>query len=406
MENIFIENPYKKEFIAEIINVIERDTKYHIELDNTFFYPESESQPSDTGYINGIAVTFVYKEDETIFHVLDKKPAKIHRATCIIDFEKKFDFMQQNLGQKILSYCFMERLKANTLKTNIQSNSCYIDLDKITETAEIRNIEKMANEIISDNLKIDTFYATNSEVKKIFSKKIHITGNYKTRIVKIGDIVVIPCNALYPLSTVEAQIIKIVKVETGSAFTRIEFLCGSRAVHDYFIRYEALETMTHLLSCKYEELLPKVDNLSTELKKNIAEKNLLKSQVADFEVQKLLLSCKNINSVRVLKSIYTDVDVKYINSLASKLVLFPKVVVLFGLQIQDKTHVIFMKSKDLKLISMDSLIKDAITLIDGKGGGNEFSAQGAGKNSNNLSSCLEYTYRKISDSIVADQSLL
>ncbi len=401
MANIIYENPYQKEFISEITNIIEKDGKYHIELDNTYFYPESEVQPSDTGYINGTAVSFVYQEGEKIYHVIDKKPSKIHRVTCTIDFEKKFDFMQQNLGQKILSYCFMEMLKANTIKTNIQSNSCYIDLDKIIEITEIRNIEKMANEIISDNHKIETIYATNSELKKICSKKIHTVGNYPTRIVKIGDISAIPCNATYPLSTIETQIIKIMKIQSRSTSTRIEFICGTRAVHDYFKKYETLETMTKLLSCNHEELLPKVDCLSAELKKAIFEKNSLKSQVADFEVQKLLSNCENINSVRVLKSIYTDVDVKYTNALASKLVLFPSVVVLFGLQVQDKTHVIFMKSKDLKLLSMDSLIKDALTLIDGKGGGSEFSAQGAGKSSNNLSSCLDYAYRKIKNSILS-----
>ena len=62
LEKLYYENPYQKEFTAEIINVIEKENKYHVELDKTYFYPEDGGQPSDTGYINGAAVTYVYEE--------------------------------------------------------------------------------------------------------------------------------------------------------------------------------------------------------------------------------------------------------------------------------------------------------------------------------------------------------
>jgi len=49
---------------------------------------------------------------------------------------------------------------------------------------------------------------------------------------------------------------------------------------------------------------------------------------------------------------------------------------------------------------MNSLLKDAITLIDGKGGGSDFQAQGGGKNNNNIESTMEYAYRRVKDSII------
>ena len=48
---------------------------------------------------------------------------------------------------------------------------------------------------------------------------------------------------------------------------------------------------------------------------------------------------------------------------------------------------------------MNSLLKDAITLIDGRGGGNEYSAQGGGKNNNNIDSALDYASMKIINSL-------
>jgi alanyl-tRNA synthetase len=83
----------------------------------------------------------------------------------------------------------------------------------------------------------------------------------------------------------------------------------------------------------------------------------------------------------------------------------PKVIVLFGVKSEDKANLLFMCSKDLTIISMDALLKDAITLIDGKGGGSAFSAQGGGKNNNNLDSSLDYAYSKIKSHITANSKL-
>ena len=57
------------------------------------------------------------------------------------------------------------------------------------------------------------------------------------------------------------------------------------------------------------------------------------------------------------------------------------------------------------MISMNSLLKDAITLIDGKGGGSALSAQGGGKNNNNLDSSLDYAFNKIKDYIMASSKI-
>ena len=223
----------------------------------------------------------------------------------------------------------------------------------------------------------------------------------KIRIVKIADIDINPCCGIHPSSTIEVQLIKVIKFEKCKNGIRIEFICGARAVSDYILKHEAMEKMCKLLSCNNAAVLSEVERLSGELNKALTEKRALKAEVAEYEVQNMLSSAPKIEDIRVLKYIYDNGDLKYTNLLATKLVSAPKVIVLFGVRSNDRANLLFMCSKDLNMISMNSLLKDAISLIDGKGGGSDLSAQGGGKNNNNLDSSLDYAFSKIKDYIIS-----
>jgi alanyl-tRNA synthetase len=329
------------------------------------------------------------------------KPLKIHRVKCSIDFDMRYDYMQQHLGQHILSACITDLTNANTIGFHLGKDSATIDLHKIISSDEIKIAEDRANKIVLNNIEVETLYPSNSELKKITLKKIPVKAGEKVRIVKIGDIDVNPCCGLHPSWTIEVQLIKVIKFEKYKTGMRIEFLCGSRAVSDYVLKHESIDKMSNLLSCNSATLLSEVDRLSGELNKALNEKRTLKAAVAEYEVQNMLTTATKIEDVRVLKYIYDNGDLKYTNILATKLVSSPKVIVLFGVKSEDKANLLFMCSKDLNMISMNSLLKDAITLIDGKGGGSALSAQGGGKNNNNLDSSLDYAYNKVKDHLIA-----
>lgn len=404
MEKIYYENSYEKEFTAEIINILELENKYHIELDKTYFYPGSEGHICDTGCINGSTVTKVYEKDGKIYHIVQVKPSKIHRVKCSIDWKKRYDYMQQHLGQHLLSACLLQLFNTNTVAFHFADDCSYIDIDKIIGTPEIKKAEEMANAIVFDNIKVETLYPTKSELKKLSLKKISMKPGEKIRIIKIGDISTSLCYGMHPNTTIEVQAIKATKLVKRNSGTRIEFICGSRAVSDYLLKHEWIEKMADTLSCSNDAVLGEVEKLSTELNKALSDKSSLKAEVAQYEVQNMLNSCESIENIRILKSIYDNADLKYINLLASKLTSFPKVIVLFGAKSADKAQLVFMSSKDLNMLSMNSLLKDAITLIDGKGGGSDFCAQGGGKNNNNLDSSIEYAYNKVKESILSHSS--
>jgi alanyl-tRNA synthetase len=405
LEKLCYENPYQKEFTAEVIDVIKKEKEYHVELNKTYFYPEGGGQPSDTGYINGAKVTYVYEESEKIYHVVGVNPLKIHKVKCSIDFEKRYDYMKQHLGQHILSACISSLFNAVTIGFHLGTNSATIDIDKVISSSQLKECEEMANKIILDNIKIEVLYPTSSELKKLSLKKFPVNAFEKIRIVKISDIDVNPCCGLHPSSTIEVQLIKVTKFEKYKNGLRIEFMCGGRAISDYASKHESIEKMSKLLCCNNATVLFEVQRLSGELNKALTEKRALKAEVAEYEVRNMLASAPKIGDIKVLKGIYDNVDLKYTNMLATKLVATPNVIVLFGVKSEDKANILFMCSKDLNIISMNVLLKDAITLIDGKGGGSAFSAQGGGKNNNNLDSALDYAHNKIKEHIISSSKI-
>ncbi|MBU3089639.1 alanyl-tRNA editing protein AlaX-L [Clostridium gasigenes] len=398
-EKLYYENQYEKSFTAEIINIVEKDNEFHIVLDKTNFYPEGGGQPSDIGTIESIPVSSVYENDGLIYHITNKKPIKIHKVKCSINWENRFDFMQQHLGQHILSACLLEKFNASTVAAHLGLTSCTIDVDKLLNITQIEEAISYANDIIFENIPVDILYPTKSELKKLSIKKTSIKIGEQIRIVKISDLDINPCCGVHPKSTLEVQIIKVVKFEKHKTGTRIEFLCGKRGIQNSFINDKFASTVCSNLHCNPEDAILQIEKLTQDFSKLSAENRAIKSEIADYEIKEIIENCDKIGGISIIKLIHSDMDLKHVNLLASKLVAYDNVIVLFGVKADDRATLIFMCSKDLNIVSMNTLLKDAITLIDGKGGGSNFSAQGGGKSTNNISSALDYAYMKVQNAI-------
>lgn len=394
-QKLYYENQYIKEFTAEIISISEQGNEFHIELDKTAFFPGGGGQSCDTGLIEDIKINYIYEKDGVVYHVSNKKPIKIHKVKCKIDWNFRFDGMQQHLGQHILSSAFSELFSGNTVSFHLGKDFCTTDIDKFLNDEDLEKVELLANKYIFDNKTVEFLTPTKSELKKLSLRKVPDVDNKTLRVVKIEDIDMTACCGLHPKSTIEVQLIKIRKKEKAKGNMRVEFICGRRAVEDSFQKYKFSSRICKNLNCNEEEALNRIDNLSSEYSNLLNENKNLKSKIADFEVENILRDCESIGSIRVIKNIFTNTDLKYLNLLASRLTSYENVIVLYALKSEGSANLLFMCSKDLRTISMNDLLKDAISLIDGKGGGSSFSAQGGGKSINNLQSAVDYAFSKV-----------
>ena len=397
MEKLYYLDRYIKEFTAEVVEVKEIDGMYHVALDKSAFFPGGGGQPGDTGFIEIIKVIDVYEDNGVVYHVLEKKPLKIHRVKCKIDWEKRYDGMQQHLGQHVLSGCFYSLFNANTVSFHMGSESSTVDIEGFLEEDKIREAERFANEIINQNIEVEFFTPSKSELKKIKIRRALPKTDDAITIVKIGDLDINACCGVHPKSTLDLRMIKIKRWEKHKGATRIEFLAGKRAIDDSLRRDSIIATICKSMKCGESEILNIISKSAEEIREYQNENRMLKLELSKYEIKEMIESADKIGDISIIKKIYEKSNLKHIGKLAEKLVENKKTIALFAVKYDDKSNLIFASSKDND-ISMNELLKDAITLIDGRGGGSKFLAQGGGKKSNNLEATIDYAFMKIKNS--------
>lgn len=400
MEKLYYDDPYLRDFTAEIVNIEEHLGKFRVTLDKTAFFPGEGGQSCDTGMIGDHKVIDVYEENDIVYHIVEKKPIKIHNVKCNIDSERRTDGMCQHLGQHILSGCFFNLFNANTFAIHLGADVSTVDIYGVLTEEQIRTAERLANKVIGDALKVESFIPTKSELKKITLRRALPNTKEDIRIVKIGDDFDInACCGLHPKSTLDLRLIKIKKFEKHKEGTRIEFLSGNRAVEDSYKKDEFQNSICKYLNCNENEAVNGIKNLNNNLKEANEINKSLNITLANYQVKELIDNAETVGEFKIIKSIFDNENLKYINNLTSKLVETPNTITLMAVKSEDKVNLIFACTKGIKEIKVNEVLKDAISLIDGKGGGSPFMAQGAGKNNANLDGALDYAFNKIKEMI-------
>lgn len=396
MRKIYYENQYIKEFIANIVDIKKCGEKYHIALDETAFFPGGGGQFCDLGIIDNQNILEVYEDKGRVYHVLANEPTNKENVNCYLDWERRKDGMHQHLGQHILSGCFFKLFNANTVSFHLGKEISTVDIVGNLEENQIRKAEILANKVIEDNIKVELLFPSREELEGLGLRRAIPNTEEEISVVKIGDLDINACCGVHPSSTIELRLIKIRKWEKNKGATRIEFLSGKRAIEDSLNKDKCLNNLCRYLNSNEVEALSRVKNLNNEIK-NISDKNKrLGDELSIYEEGNLLESGEKVSEVILIRKVYKNKDINYISKIIERLIKKKSIVVLIANEKDEKANLIFASSKDFDVIGMNELLKDAITLINGRGGGNKYLAQGSGINEK-LDDVLEYGINRIKD---------
>jgi alanyl-tRNA synthetase len=286
MEKIFYEDTHIVDFEATVTECTSVNGLYRIVLDRTAFFPEEGGQLADTGTLNGLAVLDVTIEKDVIYHHM-KMPLEVGtKVTGHVDWDRRFDFMQQHSGEHIISGLLHKHYGFSNVGFHLGLSEVTLDFDGSIDMEALRNIEAEANQIVFSNRPIHCFFPDRDELKTMeYRSKIEIER--AVRIVEIPGVDVCACCAPHVESTAEIGIIKITGVQSHRGGVRINILCGEGALKDYYGKQIAVNTLSALLSAKPELVVDAVKKLQEDALKQKDTLNQLANQLLQLQIAAL-----------------------------------------------------------------------------------------------------------------------
>ena len=208
-----------------------------IALDGTVFYPEGGGQPADRGTLTlpdgtTLNVTDVHEHDGILWHSVDALPGSAVPGTAVsgcIDWEWRFDKMQQHTGEHILSGILHQMFGAENVGFHIGTDAVRMDTSVPISAEGLREAELAANRIVWQNVPVCITYPTREELAALtYRSKKEIEG--QVRIVSIPGADVCACCGTHTAATGAVGQIKILAAENYKGGVRLSIVCGERAL--------------------------------------------------------------------------------------------------------------------------------------------------------------------------------
>ena len=232
---LYYEDAYMTEFDAGVLGCEpgKQEGVWLITLDQTAFYPEGGGQPADKGSLGGVSVTDVHEKGESVVHYCTGPLEPGARVHGCIDWERRFDHMQQHSGEHVVSGMICFGLHCDNIGFHLGEKTVTIDFNTQMSMEDALAIEEKANRYIWENHGVEILWPTAEELEQLYYRsKKELSG--KVRIVNFPGADICACCGTHVNFTGEVGLVKIlscgrIKDGTGS---RLELVCGQRAL-DY-----------------------------------------------------------------------------------------------------------------------------------------------------------------------------
>lgn len=275
---LYYEDAYTQAFDARVVD--RADDGKRVYLDKTYFYPASGGQPHDTGVLSGATVIEVVDEGERIAHVLSE-PVAGSLVQAQIDWNRRFDHMQQHSGQHLLSAVFLERFGFETLSFHMGPEVSTIELGTKELTPEqIVTAEERSNEIVRAAIPVLVSFEDSESVQAL-RKQSRRTGTL--RIIEIQKLDRSACGGTHVQTTAEIGSIQIRGSEKVRGNVRIEFICGIRALRRSRRDYQILAELARQNAVPPEKLAESLASVRERLLEGERDREKLRLQAARFE---------------------------------------------------------------------------------------------------------------------------
>lgn len=381
---LYYQDAYIRQFSAKIVEKgTDGEGRNFIVLDQTAFYPTGGGQPHDTGTIGSSRVLDVeITDDDVILHYVDQLPsAEVGEVEAEIDWERRFDHMQQHTGQHVLSAAFERLFDAGTTSFHLGKETVTVDIgmDPIT-TEHLLAVEQLANQMVLEQRPVHTIFVEQDELSQYPLRNApKVTENI--RLVIVDDFDWSPCGGTHPRNIGEIGPIKILGTERTKGATRVEFACGWRVLRLMQSKQDIIKTLQHKVSSGENELPDAVDKLLGKSRDQEKEIHGLQAALLGYQAKEMVEQATAWNSHQLVAQALPIPDIKGLQALAKAITDHSGVIAVLvgqgsdGKEGKTVVPVVLARSQDVD-IPMNTLFKSLIEQHGGKGGGSPNLAQG------------------------------
>jgi alanyl-tRNA synthetase len=389
-ERLYFTDTYLRRFEARVLDRRTVGGQHAVLLDRSAFYPEGGGQPADHGTLSGVGVIDVQSEGDDIWHTLDGSIAE-DAVTGEIDWNRRFDHMQQHHGQHLLSAAFEQLFQLPTLAFHLGVDYASIDLPGTVTEEQSGEAEWLTNEVIWDDRPIQTRLLAGAELAAVPLRKPP-TVDGPVRVVSVPDFDHSACGGTHPRSTGAVGLLHIRRRERRGSETRIGFLCGARALRDLRSKTRIVGGLAADLTVgpdELEEAVRRIRDRETESRKRLSEAI---GRLLAYEAEALIAGAERHHGTPLVRIDRGDLSTDDARTLARELVTRGAHVIL-GVR-GDKTQVLVARAPD-STVDCARILKQVLTELGGRGGGQPEIAQGGLPDEAALPEALDRLYRKM-----------
>ena len=249
---LYYEDCHLTSFTARVHSCQETDKGWQIVLNATAFYPEGGGQACDLGTLGGVRVKDVREKGEAVVHLCDGPLIVGAEVQGVIDYERRFDLMQQHTGEHIVSGIIHEWFGYHNVGFHMGAELVTIDFDGPIAPEDLPRIEAAANRAVWQNLPMHIWYPSEEELPTVGYRSKRALP-WPVRVVEVPGFDKCACCGVHVAQTGEIGIIKLFTCVKFHEGVRIEMACGGRALNYLTAAYEQNRQVSQAFSAKIME---------------------------------------------------------------------------------------------------------------------------------------------------------
>ena len=381
-ERLYYDDAYLTEFEGE---VIEFRPNGWAALTRSAFYPTSGGQPYDTGTLtvsgHDLHVTDVEVEDGVVWHKLDGPVSVGERVHGRIDWDRRFDHMQQHAGDHMLAGAVWQMFGGVTIGLHLGKEDSTIDMtlpDGRTHLTpdEIAALEDTVNRRVQQDDPIRCWFPAPEELEILPARK-KPTVKEHVRMVAMGDYEMVPCGGTHPSTTGQIGPVKILSCTPSRGNMRLCFVAGMRAVRLLRQAYQCAGDMAAAVSADFDGA---PEALKREREAALTQRKDLKDRLTLAALE--MLKAGKEGDLYAAHLLFADHDT--LLKAASELTKEPQAIVLLSCPKGEGRMLVFARGKDAAP-DMAQLLRAA----GARGGGKPDMAQGSAPDGETMEKAIE-----------------